>query len=88
MAHFTIQDVIQLEIITHLRLVIKLELAIQHLGVGEVTLDGLWDVVDILRLDEGLEVIFEHLCEIILKLRAPEVLEDFCPVRGVLHNRI
>jgi hypothetical protein len=48
---FTIQDVIQFEIITHLRLVIKLKLAVQHLRDGEVTLDSLWDMIDILRLD-------------------------------------
>jgi hypothetical protein len=41
-------------------------------------------VIDVLRLDERLEVVFEDLGEVVLELRAAEVLEDILPVRRVL----
>ena len=41
-------------------------------------------MVDILRLNQGLEVVFENLGEVILQFGATEVLEDFLPVWRVL----
>jgi len=41
-------------------------------------------VVDILRLDDRLQVVFEDFGEIVLQLRAAEVCEDLLPVGRVL----
>lgn len=47
-------------------------------------LDSFGDLVDILGLDEGLEVILQDLGEEVLQLRAPKVGKDLRPVGGVL----
>ena len=47
-------------------------------------LDSFGDLVDILGLDEGLEVILQDLGEEVLQLRAPKVGKDLRPVWGVL----
>lgn len=41
-------------------------------------------MVHVLGLDDGLEVVFQNLGEVVLELRAAEVGEDFLPVRRVL----
>jgi hypothetical protein len=41
-------------------------------------------LVDVLRLNNGLEVVLENLCEVVLQLRTTEVLENLLPVRGVV----
>lgn len=46
--------------------------------------DGAWDLVDILGLDDSLQIVLQHLCEVILQLRATEVLENLLPVWWVL----
>ena len=51
-------------------------------------LDSLGDLVDVLGLDEGLEVVLQDLSEEVLQLWAPEVGEDLRPVRGVLKTDI
>jgi hypothetical protein len=43
-------------------------------------------VIDVLRLDERLEVVFEDLGEVVLELRAAKVLEDVLPVGRVLYT--
>ena len=49
-----------------------------------LALDGSRDLVDVLGLDNGLEVILENLCEVVLQLGTTEVLENLLPVRGVV----
>jgi hypothetical protein len=52
--------------------------------VPDGALDGLGDGVDVLRLDHGLDVVLQHLCEVVLELRAAEVQQHLAPVgRGV-----
>ena len=46
-----------------------------------------WDLVHILRLDDGFEIIFQDFGEIILKLGATEVGQDFLPVWGILGKK-
>jgi hypothetical protein len=49
-----------------------------------LALDGSGDLVDVLGLDNGLEVVLENLGEVVLQLGTTEVLEDLLPVRGVV----
>lgn len=50
-------------------------------------LNSFRDLVDILRLDDGFQIIFQNLGEVILELRSAEILEDFCPVWWVLRQQ-
>lgn len=49
-------------------LIIQFEFRIQHLRDCEFSLDRTGDMIDILGLDEGFEVIFEYFGEVVLKL--------------------
>ena len=49
------------------------------------TPDSLWDVVHILRLHSGCEVILQDACEVVLQLASSEVLQDLLPVWRRLH---
>jgi hypothetical protein len=49
-----------------------------------LALDGSGNLVDVLGLDNGLEVVLEDLCEVVLQLGTTEVLENLLPVRGVV----
>lgn len=70
-----------------LLLVVPLQLAVEHLLDRLLSLDCPWDVVHVLGLDERLEVVLEHLGEVVLQLRASEVLENVLPVRWLLCRR-
>ena len=84
LADLTVENNIQLQIVAQLLLVLELELGVEHLVDSHVALDGARDVVHVLRLDQRLEVVFEHLCEVVLQLGAAEVLEDLLPIWRVL----
>lgn len=45
--------------------------------------EGLGDLIDILRLDNGVEVIFEKLGEVALQLRTTEITDDVGPIGGI-----
>ena len=80
----TSKDLVQLKDIAQFLLVVELELGVKHCADGHGALDGSGDVVDILGLNEGLEVVFKDLGEVVLELRSTEVFEDFLPVWWVL----
>jgi hypothetical protein len=84
MDDLAIQDMVQLELVAHLLLVVELQFGIEHLRDSHRALDRLGDVVDVLRLDQGLQVVFQDFREIVLQLRSPEVFEDFLPIWRVL----
>ena len=86
MGYISVQDVVQLEFIAHLLLVIQLQFGIKHLRDGQVSLDGFRDVIDILRLDQGFEIVFQHFGEVVLQLGTTEVFQDFLPVGWVLKD--
>lgn len=70
------------EVITRflaLRLLVKdsLQRRIGHL-------DTAWDLVNVLRLGDGLDVVLEDLCEEVLKLATAVVLEDLYPLGRVV----
>ena len=88
MRNLPIEDLVELELVAHELLVVALEFAIEHLGDGHLSLDGAGDLVNILGLDEGLEVVLEDLREVVLELRATEVLEDLLPVWGILEQGV
>ena len=44
-------------------------------------------LVNILGFNDSLQVILQYFCEEILKLRASEVGQDFCPVWGILQYK-
>ena len=46
-------------------------------------LDGLGDLVDELRFDDGLQVVFEDFGEVILQLGTAKISENLCPVRWI-----
>ncbi len=50
-------------------------------------LDSSWDLVDILRFNDGFQVIFKKLGEIILQLRTTEILEDLSPIWRLLYRK-
>jgi len=43
-------------------------------------------VIDVLRLDQRLDVVFENFGEVILKFGSSEVLQDIRPIRGNLRE--
>jgi hypothetical protein len=45
---------------------------------------SLWDLINVLRLDQGLQIILQDFGEVVLQLGATEVAEDLLPVRRVL----
>ena len=85
--HLPGEHVIKLQIVAHLLLVVALQLRVEHLRHGERALDRAGDVVHVLRLDERLQVILQHLREVVLQLGAAEVLQDLLPVRRVLRHK-
>jgi len=48
-------------------------------------LDGFWDLVNILRLYDGFQIIFQNLCEVVLQLGATEVRQNLWPVWRILN---
>ena len=52
----------------------------------EPYLHSLGDLVHILGLDDGPQVVLQDLGEIVLELRAPEVGQDLLPIGGVLRE--
>lgn len=49
-------------------------------NVADASLDGAGDMVDVLRLEHGLDVVLEHLGKVVLELASAKVLQDFVPV--------
>lgn len=56
----------------------------ERLDILDGTLDGLGDLVDILRFDYGLQVIFKDLSEVVLQFRSTPVFENLFPVWGIV----
>lgn len=50
-------------------------------------LDRLWDLVDVLRLDDGPQVVLQDFGEVVLQLGASEVGQDLLPVWRILGNK-
>lgn len=50
-------------------------------------LDSFGDLVDVLWLYDGLEVVLQDLGEIVLQLGASEISQDLLPVRGSLQTQ-
>ena len=50
--------------------------------LADLPFDGLGDVVDVLRLDQGLQVVLENAGEVVLQLRAPGLVEGTEGERG------
>jgi hypothetical protein len=83
--NITVHDVVQLEDIGNLFHVTERGSTLNEVSdtlVGAFNSPG--DLVHILRLDHGLEVILQKLGEIVLKLGTTEVLDNILPVRDVI----
>lgn len=52
---------------------------------GEDVPDSLGDVVNILGLDDGVQVVLQDAHEVVLQLAPSEVGQDLLPVRRILH---
>jgi len=64
--NITVEDVSQLELVNHVVEVVHLRAGFDELADGAVCrLDCLWDLVDILGLDDSLEVVLENLGEVV-----------------------
>ena len=50
--------------------------------VADESPDGARDVIDVLGLDGGLDVVLQYLSEEVLEFGPPEVYENLLPVRG------
>lgn len=83
--HITLIDMTQLKHIQDLLEVVELLRLVKE-GLDRLlrAANGLGELVDILRLHNGGQVVFQKLCEVVLKLGAPEVLDDVLPVRRVV----
>lgn len=53
----------------------------------DVALDRLRDVIDVLRLDDGLHIVLKNARQEVLQLAAAEVCEDLLPIRRVLRQK-
>jgi hypothetical protein len=73
LANLSAQDLVQLQSVAETLLVVKLKFRIEHGADCHRALDRTRDVVDVLRLDQCLEVIFEDFGEVVLQLGATEV---------------
>ena len=80
----SLQNFVQFKFVAHQLLVVTLEFGVQHLRDRHFTLYCSWDVVDILRFDQGFQIILENLGEVILKFGATEIFQNFLPVRRIL----
>merc|ERR1719220_1877656 len=71
----------EVEDVTHLSLVLQLILLVKQ--TLNTALDGAGNLVDILRLNHSLQVIFQDFSEVVLKLAPPEVSQNLysehCP---------
>lgn len=80
----TVHDVVQLENVADLFHVAQRGSALEEEANALVgASDSPGDLVDILGLNHGLEVIFQELGEVVLEFRSTEVLDNILPVRGV-----
>lgn len=55
--------------------------------VEPVYLHGLWDLVDVLRFDDGPQVVLQDFGEVVLQLRTSEVGQDLLPVWRILAQK-
>ena len=69
----------------HFILISNFSLALNH--VTHEALDSLGDLVHKLGLDDSLQIILEHLGEIILKLRASEIEQNLRPLWWILFKK-
>lgn len=88
LADLALHNDIEIQRVDDLVEVRQLLLRIEHLPDSLFSFDRARDVIDVLRLDEGFNVVFEDLGEVVLELRSTEVLEDLLPVRRGLLLRI
>lgn len=85
MRYISVVDVTEFEHVKNLVKVVQLARLLDEVLDGLLrTLNGLWKLVDVLRLHNGLEVILEQLGEVVLKFRTSEVLDHILPVRRVV----
>lgn len=85
MVDVSVHDVVQLENIGNLLRISKRGTTLDKESDSLVgTPDRSGDLVDILRLDNCLEVIFEKLGEVVLKLGTTKVLDNVLPIRRVV----
>jgi len=82
----TLHNDFQVEGIDNFLHVGQLQLAVQHLSNRLLSLDRTRNVIDVLRLDQRLDVVFENFGEVILKFGSSEVLQDIRPIRGNLRE--
>lgn len=52
--------------------------------VAHLALHALRNAIHILRLDRGLQILLQDLCEVVLKLAATEIRQNSLPVRRTL----
>ena len=72
----------EVEDVAHLSLVLQLILLVKQ--TLNTALDGAGNLVNVLRLNHSLQVIFQDLGEVVLKLAPPEVSQNLCPIRRLL----
>lgn len=83
----TIIDMTQLQDIQDLVKVVKLLRLVQEELHGLLgTPDGPRKLVNVLRLHHRGQVVLQELCEVVLQLRASEVLDNILPVRRVVES--
>lgn len=70
------------ELVHHLIKVVTLVLILKELA--DLAGDNLGNVIDVLRLDDGLQVILENLGEVVLEFGTTEVLQNILPVGRVV----
>ena len=70
------------ENVDHGVFVANLCLALNHVANG--ALDGLWNLVHVLRFDHRLEVVLQHLGEVVLQLGTAKVRQNLGPLGWIL----
>lgn len=83
---FSGQDDAQIEGIDNVVNVVPLTLALEHFLHRLLALDGTGNVINILGLDEGFEIILEDFGKVILQLGSSKVFENLLPIRRVLQH--
>ena len=78
--HVTLLDLEEVQHFAHLVLALELVFFVQQRL--DRALDSFRDLVNVLGLDNGLQIVLQDLCEVVLELATAKVSKNFGPVRG------
>mmetsp|Transcript_192 Transcript_192/g.660 ORF Transcript_192/g.660 Transcript_192/m.660 type:complete len:544 (-) Transcript_192:139-1770(-) len=80
----TVKHVVEVKDAGHLRHNLLSAISLGGEDLAHLALHGARDVIDVLRLHDSLNVVFQNFGEIVLEFATAKVRQDLSPVRGVV----